>query len=239
MRKNQHFNILLSGLLLLCSMVGFSQVTLTATSGTATGSFTTLKGAFDALNLGTHIGVIEIKINANTTETASASLTASGVSAPSYTSVTIYPTTTGLSITGNLAAPLINLNGADNVTIDGRVNATGSRLNMGLTITNTSALATAGTSTIRFIGDASSNIVQYCTLKGSSTDASAGVEFFSTATTTGNDNNTITNNDITCAADASRPLNAVFALGTTLKNNETNTISNNNIYNYLSKVNAS
>ena len=218
----------------------FAQVTLTATSGTATGSFTTLKGAFDAINLGTHKGVIEIKINANTTETASASLTASAAlatSAPFYTSITVYPTATGLSITGALAAPLINLNGADNVTIDGRVNATGST--MSLTISNTSAVATAGTSTIRFIADASSNTVKYCTLKGSTTDAAAGIVFFSTATTTGNDNNTITNNDITCAADASRPLNAVYALGTTLKNNDNNTISNNNIYNVLSKATAS
>ena len=228
-------------ILLFLVKTGFSQVTLTATSGTATGSFTTLKGAFDAINTGTHKGVIVIMINNNTTETASASLTASALvstSAPYYTSVTIYPTTTGLSITGAFATPLINLNGADNVTIDGRVNTTGTTKS--LTITNTSAVATAGTSTIRFIGDASNNTVQYCTLKGSSTDAAAGIVLFSTTTaTTGNDNKTIDNNDITCAADAGRPLNAVFALGTTGKNNESNTISNNNIYNFLNKAIAS
>ena len=228
-------------ILLFLVKTGFSQVTLTATSGTATGSFTTLKGAFDAINTGTHKGVIVIKINNNTTETVSASLTASAsasTSAPYYTSVTIYPTTTGLSITGAFATPLINLNGADNVTIDGRVNTTGTTKS--LTITNTSAVATAGTSTIRFIGDASNNTVQYCTLKGSSTDAAAGIVLFSTTTaTTGNDNKTIDNNDITCAADAGRPLNAVFALGTTGKNNESNTISNNNIYNFLNKAIAS
>ena len=228
-------------ILLFLVKTGFSQVTLTATSGTASGSFTTLKGAFDAINTGTHKGVIVIKINNNTTETVSASLTASAsasTSAPYYTSVTIYPTTTGLSITGALATPLINLNGADNVTIDGRVNTTGTTKS--LTITNTSAVATAGTSTIRFIGDASNNTVQYCTLKGSSTDAAAGIVLFSTTTaTTGNDNKTIDNNDITCAADAGRPLNAVFALGTTGKNNESNTISNNNIYNFLNKAIAS
>ena len=50
----------------------FAQVTLTATSGTATGSFTTLKGAFDAINAGTHKGDIVIKINASTPEAASA-----------------------------------------------------------------------------------------------------------------------------------------------------------------------
>ena len=95
------------------SFAGFSQVTLTATSGTASGSFTTLKGAFDAINAGTHKGAIVIKINASTTEPASASLTASAAtsaSAPYYTSINIYPTTTGLSISGALATPLINLN---------------------------------------------------------------------------------------------------------------------------------
>ena len=39
----------------LCSIVGFSQITLTATSGTATGFFRSLKGAFDAINLGIHM----------------------------------------------------------------------------------------------------------------------------------------------------------------------------------------
>jgi len=61
MSKNLFFNILLSGLLLLCSMVGFSQVTLTATTGTASGSFTTPKGAFHNINAGTHKGDIVIK----------------------------------------------------------------------------------------------------------------------------------------------------------------------------------
>ena len=52
--------------LLLCSIVGFSQITLTATSGTASGSFTTSKGAFHAINAGTHRGDIVIKINPST-----------------------------------------------------------------------------------------------------------------------------------------------------------------------------
>jgi hypothetical protein len=233
-----HKNLYLSrAALLVCfivaSMAGVAQVTLTATSGTASGSFTTLKGAFDAINLGTHKGDIVIKINSTTTETASASLTASAAlssSAPYYTSINIYPTTTSLSISGAVAGSLINLNGADNVTIDGRVNATGSTKS--LTITNTSTSTSA--STIQLINDATSNTVRYCTLKGSTLATAGGVIFFSTTTgTTGNDGNTITYNDITCAADASRPLNAVYALGTSLKNNENNTISNNNFYDFL------
>jgi hypothetical protein len=94
-----------------------------------------LKDAFDKINDGTHTGVIEFRINASTTETASAVLNGSGSGSANYTSLTIYPTVTGIIITGNLAASLIDLNGADNVTFDGRVNATGSAKD--LTITNT------------------------------------------------------------------------------------------------------
>ncbi len=154
--------------LLTGSLAGYAQVSLTATSGTVTGTYTTLKGAFDKINDGTHKGSIVIKINASTSEgTTQASLNASAAtstSAPYYTSINIYPTTTGLSISGAVAGnALINLNGADNVTIDGRVNATGSIKS--LTISNTSTSNTVGTSTIRFIADASSNTVKYCTLK--------------------------------------------------------------------------
>lgn len=135
--------------LLICfvvaSMVGVAQtqVTITASIGT-TGptNYSTLGEAFAKINDGTHKGAIEIRINASTTETAVAVLNASGSGSASYTGINIYPTTTGLSISGALATPLINLNGADNVTIDGRVNATGSTKS--LIITNSSALSTSG-----------------------------------------------------------------------------------------------
>ena len=222
---------------LICSLSGYGQVTLEATSGTATGSFTTLKGAFDAINAGTHTGAITVKINDNTTETASAVLNASGTGSASYTGITIYPTATGLSITGNLTAPLIDLNGADNVIIDGRENASGSTKS--LTISNISGSNTAGTSTIRFINDASSNTLKYCTLKGSSTDAAAGIVFFSTGISTGNDDNTITDNDITNAANGSRPVNAVYASGSPGLLNSGNIIRDNNIFDFLNRGTSS
>jgi hypothetical protein len=195
-------------------------------------SYANLRTAFEKINDGTHTGDIVLKITGNQILSFSASLNASGTGSASYTSVTIYPTETGLTILGNLAAPLIDLNGADNVTIDGRVNATGSAKD--LTITNISTSAIASTSTIRFINDASANIVRYCTIKGSSTDATAGILFFSTTSgTTGNDGNTIDHNNITNAADANRPVNAVYSSGTSSKENSGNIISNNNIYDFL------
>jgi len=210
------------------------------TVGSSGADYTTLKAAFDAINAGTiNSGVITLQISDNTTETASAVLYQSGYGGTSsYTAIHIYPTVTGKTITGNLAAALIDFNGADNVTIDGRLNANGSTKD--LIITNTSASATAGTSTIRFINDATNNIVKYSSLKGSSTDAVAGILFFSITTgTSGNDGNTIDNNNITNSADANRPLNAIYSAGTMVKENSENTINNNNLYDFFKNGTAS
>ena len=175
-------------------------------SGTLQNGYTTLKLAFDAVNAGTYTGDLDIKINGSSTETVSAVLNASGTGSASYASVHLYPTVSGLSINGSLATPLIDLNGADNVIIDGRVNGLGTERD--LTIVNSSASAVAGTSTIRFIGDATNNTVEYCKIQGSQTNAAGGVVFFSTAGTgTGNDGNIIDNNDIT--SSTTRPYNAI------------------------------
>ena len=113
-------------------------ISVSATQGTLSSNYLTLKGAFDAINAGTHQGAITINIIRSTTETASAVLNASGSGSASYTSVNIYPTVTGLTISGNLSSnPVIRLAGANHVTIDGSVNATGNLKD--LTITNTTA----------------------------------------------------------------------------------------------------
>ncbi|MFZ4798235.1 MAG: beta strand repeat-containing protein, partial [Bacteroidia bacterium] len=214
----------------------FAQAQTTKTVGIG-GNYTTLKTAFDSINSGAITGNITLQIISNTTETASVLLNASGTGNASYTSVYIYPTFTGLTITGNIAAPLIDLNGADFVTIDGRVSASGSLKE--LTIVNTSIASTVGTSTIRFNNDATSNTIKYCTIKGSSLDASAGIIFIgNTAFTTGNDYITIDNNNLTNAdvANENRPINTVYSAGTNSKSNDNITISNNNIYNFLNKA---
>ena len=80
-------------LIMVGILSAFSQINVTATSGTlGPTSYTTLKAAFDAVNLGTHQGVITIQITASTTETATALLNYSGLGSASYTSITIYPT---------------------------------------------------------------------------------------------------------------------------------------------------
>lgn len=135
-------------------------VTVTATIGTATADYNTLKAAFDAINAGTHKGAIGISITGNTTETASATLNGSG-GASSYTSVTIQPQG-AIVVIGTLAAPLVDLNGADNVTIDG-----GNSGGNSLQFQNNSTSPVAGTSAIRMINGATGNTVTRCTLLGS------------------------------------------------------------------------
>jgi hypothetical protein len=200
--------------------------------GTPIAYYQNLKTAFDNINSGKHQGNITIKVNESTLETASAVLNASGAGSASYTNVTIFPTSSGKSITGSIAAPLIDLNGADNVIVDGRVNATGTSTD--LSIINSSTSSTANTSTFRFINDASNNAIRYCTIKGSETATSSGIIYFSTTTSSaGNDGNTISNNDITSAATSARPVNAIFSLGTSGKENSENSISNNSIFDFF------
>ncbi|MCX6163832.1 MAG: T9SS type A sorting domain-containing protein [Ignavibacteriae bacterium] len=216
--------LVLTGLILIMfSNITHSQTTKTIGSG---GDYTTLKLAFDAINAGTITGTITLQIIGSTTETALAVLNANGSGGASYSSITIYPTVSGKSISGNLASPLIDLNGADNVTFDGRVNASGSSKDLVITNTNTGTSA----STIRFINSAENNTVKYCNIKGSETSASLGIIFFSTSTAgNGNDNNLIDNNNITSDA-AGRPANAIYSAGTSGRDNSGITISNNNIY---------
>ena len=204
------------------------------TIGATGGDYVTLKAAFDAINAGSITGVITLQIIDNTNETVSAVLNASGSGSASYTSVKIYPTVSGKTISGSIAGALIGLNGADKVTIDGRLNATGSAKD--LTITNTS---TSSTSAICFSGDASSDTVKYCTIKGSPFNSNGGIIFFTAGTTSGNNNNIIDHNDITCADDANRPISAIYSMGLSGLINSSNSITNNNIYNFFNRGTSS
>ncbi len=207
--------------------VNSNPIGVTATVGTSFACYTTLKTAFDAINAGTHQGVINILVGGNTTETSSAVLNASGSGSANYSSININPDGGDERIiTANINGRLIDLSGADNVTIDG-LNTSGNSLTISNTSTGTSA------STIRFLNDASDNTIQNCTILGSGTSASLGTINFSTTTgTTGNDNNIISNNTIS-AAGSNLPVNAIFSLGTSAKENSDNSILNNNISDFF------
>ncbi|NVO20895.1 MAG: hypothetical protein HXX13_14440 [Bacteroidetes bacterium] len=204
---------------------GISAIEVTATAGTLGPTlYSNLKAAFDKINSGKHQGAITIRVLCSTMEPASCVLNASGGSS-SYTSVVMYPAFTGLSITGNLSAPLIDLSGADNVTIDGRVALAGAA---DLLLSNTSASATTGTSTIRMTNGATGNTVQYCNVTGSSLDAASGIFIFGT---NGNSNDRIDHCNITNAG-GNRPVNVIYSQGATTQNSD-DIISNNNIYNFF------
>ncbi|HEX8069048.1 MAG TPA: Calx-beta domain-containing protein [Pyrinomonadaceae bacterium] len=205
-----------------------------STGGTAANvptAYSTLALAFTAINGGTlHTGAVRIDVCGNTTETGTAGLNqVAGV-----TSVTIAPAGgAARTISGAIAAgsPLINLNGADNVTIDG-LNTGGNSL----TLSNTTIGTTAGSGTIRFIADATNNTVTNCSILGSSTSTLAtvaGTIIFSTGTTTGNDNNTISNNNIG-PAGANLPSKAIMASGSSSSiENDNVQITGNNIFDFF------
>lgn len=213
-------------------------VDVESTGGTASAGYSTLKAAFDAINAATHTGTINIEICGDTSEgTATATLTAGNdAGTANYTALTISPvggaarTVSGTTTAGN---PLIDLNGADNVTING-LNTGGNSL----TISNLTVSATLGTSTVRFIGGASNNTITNSSILGSGTMAvgvNGGNIFFSTdgLAGTGNDGNVISNNNIG-PVGANLPTKAIYGNGTSVTiANSGIVISGNNIFDYF------
>lgn len=138
-------------------------VNVTATGGTANATYATVKAAFDAVNAGTHTGAITLEVVANTIEPSntSAVLNSSGAGTASYTSLLIRPTADNITVSGAGGSGgtscggrgLIELNGADNVTIDGD-NPNTSGTNRNLSFTNTCA-----TNSVAVIRIAMSNLV--------------------------------------------------------------------------------
>ena len=209
-------------------------VRVTATAGNmGPVDYPSVKAAFDAINAGTHQGAIDVAILSDTTEVAPAVLNASGAPS-SYTSVLVHPsggaarTVSGAIVAGS---PLIDLNGADNVTIDGLSSGGNS-----LTISNTTASATASTSTIRLINGAQNNTITRCTVLGSSTASTTiagGNILISTSTGGANSNNAISSNAIG-PAGANLPTKGVMSLGSASPNHNTgNLIDNNNVFDFF------
>ncbi len=129
------------GQILAASCATAGPIEVESTSGTATGvptAYATLKDAFDAINLGViHTGAINAEVCGNTTETTTASVNSGTIAPASYTSLNVYPVGAVRAITGNIVGSIIKLNGADNVTIDGRLNGGNAR---DLTVSNSSTL---------------------------------------------------------------------------------------------------
>ncbi len=222
--KNIFSAFILALVLMLSSGYAGAQVSVSGSVG-ADGSYTSLTnadGAFNSINSTSQAGQnITISITGDAlTEAGTISLNDGG-----WTSLTISPSGgAARTISGSFVGHLIVLNGADNVTIDGLSSGGNS-----LTIIN---LGIGASSAIRFAADASNNTVTNCTVLGSTT-ASFGVISFGPGTTTGNDGNSITNNNIGPSASGT-PLNGIHSLGTSAAvDNSGNTVSGNNIYDYF------
>ncbi|MCC6865498.1 MAG: T9SS type A sorting domain-containing protein [Ignavibacteria bacterium] len=141
----------------------------------------TSAGFFHEVNSRGLSGNVTLYITSGITENGAVSL---NQWAGNYT-ITIRPSNTALkTISGSVTTAMINLDGADNLTIDGRYNGSGRYLRFANTST--------GGSTFRFINDASNNTITYCRVDGMRVNANSGIIDFATTTgTTGNDNNTI------------------------------------------------
>ena len=174
-----------------------AQVSVTATAGT-TGptTYTTLSNAFTAVNAGTHQGAITISIVGNTTEPASPTALLQSTSPSNYTSILIRPS--GGNFTINSAASpttnrgIIELNGADNVTIDGDDPATSGTRNLtvqSVLSSNIVACIRLSSGNVSGTNGASNVTVKNCVIVGSrnsatSVVASYGINLSNYSTTT-------------------------------------------------------
>lgn len=215
---------------LLCLITAsLAQFTVSGSNG-ADGNYTSLTasstGVFERINASDQSGRnIIITITSNSTAETGAVALGAGL----WTSLIIFPSASGLTISGNLNNALISLDGADNVTINGSVNGTGSDIDLNIINNSTGTLA----STIRFINSSVNNIIKYCNIKGSGTGGTRGIIFFATsASGNGNDGNIIENTNIT-GNITGRPVNAIYSAGTAGRENSGNTLRNNNIFDNL------
>jgi hypothetical protein len=192
-----------------------AQISLTSTSGTTTGTYSNISSAFAAINAGTHQGVITINVVGNTTEPAVVTALLKSASPSNYSSILITPIG-GNWVINSSASPtaqrgIVELAGADNVTIDGDdPNTPGVRnLTFQANTTNNLGVGVLRLSSNSATGaDGATNIsVKNCIIIGprssaTSTTTSYGInmsDYSTTSMTTGaysNLNTTIENNEI-------------------------------------------
>lgn len=233
--------------LVLATSNAMAQVDVTATGGTLTASYTTLNAAFGAINAGTHTGTIDIAITGNTTEPAVSVPLLKSASPSSYTTISIKPSGGNWTI-NSAAAPtaskgMIELSGADNVTIDGDDPLTSGLRNLSFVVatnasTGTAAIRLSSTSTTGADG-ADNNTVKNCIItggrnSGTSTTTSYGVVMSnSTSITTGaysSLNTVIENNLIT------RCYHGIYAAGASATYPNTGLIVRNNVFGSASSL---
>lgn len=214
----------------------FAQITVTGSIG-LDGNYATLTdpgGVFDSFNTGpAQTGAsIYAYVNANITESG-----ANALNEGTWSVFQISPSSSAFyTISGTVdGAPLIDLNGADNVFINGFSSDV-----YQLTFSNLSTSSLSGTSTIRLKNGASDNNIENCNILGSSqtslnTEGGTIVIGTDVLTPFGNDNNYIYNNFIG-PATSTLPVKAILGLGsfsTAAIRNDNNQIAGNKIYDFF------
>lgn len=194
------------------------------------GDYATLKLAFDDINAGVLTGAIQLNVIGDTTETATASLNASGVGAASYTAVTIAPSGGPRVITGSIVGAIIKLTGADNVTIDGRIAGAGRNL----TVSNSNTAAATAAIWLASTGvgaGATNNVIRNLEIacgatQNTSTNATFGIIMSgaSISTSSGGDDN---DNNSFIANQIIRARYGIVTRGQTTNNNLNPTVTDN------------
>ncbi|MBK8553984.1 MAG: hypothetical protein IPL53_24230 [Ignavibacteria bacterium] len=226
---------LLTNIFLSPSYSNAQNVTVTGALA-GNGSYPTLSSAFSAINSASQSGAnISILITGNTSEPVTGAILNGG----GWAGVLIQPgggADRTISGEANAGTPLIGLNGADYVKIDG-LNSEGNSL----TISNTRVSSFNGTSTIRFQSDATNNVITRCKILGSSLhrELTGNIVFGQNSVSTGNDNNLISFCDIG-PAGSNLPSNGIaFASTSSTVLNSGDTIRDCNIYDYFNSADMS
>jgi hypothetical protein len=243
MKNSYHSKLKIAFLLILVILSNsglLAQVSVTATVGNAGPStYTSVNAAFTAINAGTHQGVITIALTGNTTEPAAAiPLVGSGTGSASYTSIAIRPSG-GNRVIASAATPTSNrgvleLNGADNVTIDGDDPGFVGTRNLTISSsTTTNLVACIRISSPSTTNGATFNTVKNCIITGSrltstTTTASYGINVSSYSTTSLLGSASLCNNLIIENNEITRCGVGIHIAGTT-SNYHDNLIIRNNI----------
>lgn len=202
------------------------------------GNFTTLTAAVNAYNNACSLvsaTVFELIDNTYPSETYPITIN-NHVDASAIKTLTIRPSATAVPvITGTVNTQTFALDGAKYIRFDGRQGGVGTTKT--LTISNSST----GMAFL-FQNEAQNNVVRYCIVRAQRVSTASGTIVFAATTApagTGNDNNTIDNNDITDAGLGSFSNIGIYSNGTAGKENDNIIISNNNISNYFNAINSS
>jgi hypothetical protein len=181
------------------------QIYIVSTLGTASAFYPNLKSALTKINDGTHQGAISVFINESSIETSATTcfIDSSGsTGGANYTSILIRPADTATVVkqisTGISGIVLIELRGADNVTIDGRPGGIGTNQMLTLAHTNPNASATSGS--IRLLNGASNckfTFLNSKLLTDITAVSSINISLSTSAATTGNNNVLIENCTLT------------------------------------------